>query len=307
MTVLPPIADQRELDRRRNDASLWRPAIETIAERHGLDGDLRAEADGSAVVFGVGDRIVKLHAPWHPDLFATESYCIAALHGRLPVESPKLVATGDLEGWSYLVMTRLRGQPLNRVRYELDDDNLADIARDAGRLARAIQALPTPGFEPFKPWRSFLGDQLDRLGEHHRSYGFDADLVARLPAAIAGNDLDTDEVVLLHTELTDTNLMVAESDGRWRLTGVFDLEPAMLGHPLYDLPAIAMFVCRGEPALCAAAYDGFGVRPTERLRRQLLACAALHRYSRLDYFLELVGLLEPPPDWEVAARRLFGF
>lgn len=308
MTLLPPIADQQELDRRRSEETLWRPAIDAIAQRHNLRGAPHLEPDGSAVVFSIGDGlVVKLHEPWNGQLFATEARCLAALHGRLPVTSPELLATGDLEGWRYLVMTRLPGRPLNQVRAELSDAELVAIAADTARLARAIHTLPSVGLEPYKTWVQFLVDQRRDLDAHHAGYPLAEHLRETLPAAIRGAALDCDRPVLLHTELTDTNLMVSRSRGRWHLSGVFDLEPAMLGHPLYDLPPITIFVCRGRPNACAAALDAFGVHPTPELRRDLLACVALHRYSRFDFFLELVDAEPSPRDWHAATTRLFGF
>lgn len=71
----------------------------TIADRHDLCGELRPEPDGSAVVFGIGDDwIVKLHEPWNAQLAATEVHCLAATHGRLHIESPRLIFFLELVG-----------------------------------------------------------------------------------------------------------------------------------------------------------------------------------------------------------------
>ncbi len=144
--------------------------------------------------------------------------------------------------------------------------------------------------------------------QRHRANGLPAALVDTLEEQLAGVDLSTDAPVLLHTELTDTNLMVARSDEGWRLSGVFDFEPSMLGHPLYDLPAITMFVAHGDPAACRAALTVFGAGGLDDdLRRRLLACTLLHRYSNLAFFLRQVGVDGYPPDWPGIAEALLGF
>jgi len=308
--LLPPIHTTAELDRLRSDEELWRPAMSEIARRHGLAGRLQLFPTGSAVVFSAGDeRVVKLHEPWHRDLFENEEACLALVQGRLPVASPELVTAGEIEGWSYLVMTRLPGQPLSEVRGQIDRTDFLAIAREVGALAQACHALPVPqSFRPFKEWSEFIDEQRAGCSARHRANDLPEHLLATVDEQVAGVSLAADQPVFLHTELTDTNLMVARSEGHWQLSGVFDLEPSMLGHPLYDLPAVTMFVARGAPDLCRAALEASGVpRLDATLRRRLLACTLLHRYSHLGFFLRQVGVQDYPSDWDQVATALFGF
>ncbi len=68
----------------------------------------------------------------------------------------------------------------------------------------------------------------------------------------------TDLTVAAVVNLDGRYLMVEEQSAGWRLSGVFDFEPSMVGHHLYDLPAITMFVARGEPSLAIFAGDRQG-------------------------------------------------
>ncbi len=280
-----------------------------IARRHGLPERVRLFPTGSAIVFAAGDgHVVKLHEPWHRDLYENEVACLALVRDRLSVPSSEVVATGELEGWAYLIMTRLPGEPLSEVRDRVSHPELVAITEQTAALARSLHAVAVPATFRRESWNDFSRRQRARCGQHHRERGLPAPLVDSLDAQFEGIDLETDAPVFLHTELTDTNLMVSRADGRWQLSGVFDFEPSMLGHPLYDLPAIAIFVARGDPVASRAGMAAFGVEGSgELLRRQLMACTLLHRYSHLAFFLGQVGVRDYPPEWGAVARALFGF
>ncbi len=309
MGLLPALDGPAAFEVCRHTERLWRPAIEAIADRHRLAGEPHRFTTGSVIVYAVGDRVIKLHEPWNQSLFETEAACLSHLDGLLSVPAPRLHATGTLEGWRYLVMERLPGQPLDQVREQLSLDELSELCTAAGRLATEIQAVPVSGpLAGMMPWPRFMAEQRAGSVAHHRAYGVPPRLLDGLEAQITDVDLDAASPVLLHTELTDTNLLVDRIEDRWRLTGVIDFEPAMVGHPLYDLPAITIFMARGVPRLCRAALAGYGIAaPDSALRRRLLALNLLHRYSRLDYFLELVGVDQYPSDWDRVATSLLGW
>jgi hygromycin-B 7''-O-kinase len=261
------------------------------------------------VVFAVGDHVVKLHEPWNRGDAEVEAECLDRLEGALAIATPRLVARGELEGWSYLVMTRLPGQPLSEVRAEIAPAEWPALCAAVGRLAIDLQAVPVAGpLAGTRPWAAFVAEQRAGCAARHRRLGLPEALLGDLERRLAGIDLAAEHPVLLHTELTDTNLMVVRERGRWRLAGVFDFEPAMVGHPHYDLPAITIFVARGRPDRCRAALAGYGIaEPDPALRARLLALTLLHRYSRLDFFLAQVGVDGYPGSWDEIATRLFGW
>jgi len=250
-----------------------------------------------------------MHEPWNRPHFATELTYLEMWHNRLPVPSPRLVASGEIEGWGYLVMTRLPGELMSDARDQIDRTDLLAIAEQTGDLARALHALPVPtGHCPDPPWNEYLAAQISGCAATHRANALPDHLLETLDDQLAGVDLTSDSPVFLHTELADLNLMVAQRNGRWRLSGVFDFEPSRLGHPLYDLPAITIFVARGDPAMCRAALAAFGRSDLDdKLRRALLACTLLHRYSHLGFFLRQTGTDDYPRTWPAVATALLGF
>ncbi len=308
--LLPQVTSDTEFEGLRRHEDLWVPAMQALASRHGLAGELHLFPTGSVVVFIVGERhVIKLHTPWNATSHATERYLLEALAGRLPVASPELVASGHLEGWGYLVMTRLPGLAMGDAWDRIPPPDRLEIAEMTGRLAAALHQTRVPGFEPFIGWDEFIAQRRGECSAQHLAYGLPDHLASGLEDQLRGVDLSVADPVLLHTELTDVNLLVArDSRGRWRLSGVFDFEPSMKGHPFYDLPALTIFVARGVPALCRAALLGFGVtRLDAHFRRTLLACTLLHRYSHLTSFLATTGHPIYPDSWDEMSRWLFGW
>ena len=308
MSLFPPVTS-KNFDDHRNDAELWMPALGVIAERHRLEGALSLFSTGSAVVCSIGERyVVKLHEPWCRDLYTTEKLLLATLDGRLSIPTPGLIASGEIENWGYLVMRRLPGAPLSEVRGDLNVRELCDIAQCVGELVAETQALPVGDLDwPCTPWDDFIHAQKAGCLERHREHGVPEELLATLPDQLEGVDIDitTEEPVLLHTEWTDTNVLVDRVDGRWQLSGAFDFEPSMKGHPNYDLPSLTMFVARGDTQIARAALTGYGIHdPGERFRRNILAHTLLHRYSNLGSFLSLVGVQNYPDTWEEISAAL---
>ena len=84
---------------------------ESYRDRLGLRGDVVRFEEGSLPVFAIGDDLVlKLWPPEHHDEVPTEVAVMEALHGRLPVPTPKLHDTGVLDEWAYVLMSRLHGE-----------------------------------------------------------------------------------------------------------------------------------------------------------------------------------------------------
>src|SRR5262245_38608790 len=89
----------------------WQPALEIIRERHGLPGGAWERFSlGRNIVFARGPVVVKLSPPFWTHEIPREADALRTIHGRLPVATPELIATGELGGWRYLVQSRLPGE-----------------------------------------------------------------------------------------------------------------------------------------------------------------------------------------------------
>lgn len=104
MRLLPDPAD---LERLQGEAAPWLPAMRVVRERHG-GGDIAPTGLGSNVLLALGDdHLVKLFPPAGAPEHTAERAALEAVHGRLGVATPEVLAHGEVEGWPYLVIPRL--------------------------------------------------------------------------------------------------------------------------------------------------------------------------------------------------------
>jgi hygromycin-B 7''-O-kinase len=280
-----------------------------VAERHGLPAAaLRRERLGTNVVFAAGPRhLVKLFPPLWAAEQGVERAALEHVAGRLSVALPEVVAAGELEGWTYLVLSRVAGVPLEDVWQDLGAGARARAARRAGEIVAQHHALPLPGpGVPAPPWPAFVAERAERsrarLAESPRTRAFGAALPAFLAPLLP--ELSAAPPVFLNADVTEEHLLLAP-DGSGEVVGLVDLADAMVGAREYDLVSFAVFL-RGHAPLLGEFLEGAGVPAAERdtaLALRLAAWALLHRYWDGEVFGEIadsgVPLAELP-------RALFG-
>lgn len=248
---------------------------------------------GSCPVFAVGDEhVVKLFAPEGREHWGTEREVLGYLGGAPGVPAPELHTAGELDaeldGWLYIVMERLPGEPLRQAWERIPAPERVRLATELGRVMAALHALPT---EPLAAVRSgfdvFLNQQRQGCVAAQARHGLDAYWLEQIPGFLAGVALAAASPVLLHTEIMREHVLVGEHDGAWRITGLIDFEPAMIGHPEYELASVGLFVSEGDPAVLGAVLAGYGMpAPDARLAERCMAYALLHRYSKLTWYLD---------------------
>lgn len=299
--ALPSICDKPEYFRVLRDAETWRPALRVIAERHGLaSAALRLSATGTQVIH-LGEReVVKLYAPWWPDDFLAERRMLEHVAGRLPIATPRVLAEGQLEGWPYLVITRLEGQVLDPLWATLAPAEQRRLLAQIGELAAGLHALPLPPSDgdPAARWAEFIVQRKQKLAEKHAADGLPSEWIAAIERSVAGlpalEDW-ADEVACLHTDMHAGNLAVRRAGDGFELSGLFDFGDAMLGAPEHELIAPAAFMAVTVPGGLRALLRGRGDAEPERdpeLATRLTGHLLLQRYCSLPY---LLARLEPRP------------
>ncbi len=329
MTLLPPIHTEDELVSLMKEGVRLRSAAAGIlasARASGFDdpgpaGALPADLirttpepaihpvdDGSVPVFAIGEAaILKLFPPYEPEFHARELGVLRLLHRRLPIPTPGVIAAGQQDGWPWILMERLAGRPLSDCWPAIPPEQRERLCAHLGRALRILHDLPVaalPG--PVDDWRAFVEAQRAGCVDRQRRLGLDERLLEQIPDLLdrVPPELDVPErPVLLHTEVMRQHLFVErDGSGAWRLTGLLDFEPAMTGHPEYELASVGLFVTRSEPGLLGALLRAYGTRSeelTEELQVRCLRWALLHRYSNLPwYYREL-----PPPDRTLSLDR----
>lgn len=292
--MLLPLADSPAAWRAllRDDAALG-AGVAALCARHGLAGvAVRRYGSGSLPVYALGaHHVLKLFPPDEADAAAVEARVLAAVQGALPVPTPAPLTIDRLDGWHYVLMSQLQGERMVEAWPRIgprDRDRLADAVGACARALHAIDIAPLAGLQP--AWGPFIEAQRDTALERQRTRGLDPFWLDQVPAFLHTWMPPIEPAsALLHTELMREHLLVAHDAAGWRLTGLFDFEPAMLGAAEYDFASLGLFVACGDGRFLRRVLLAYGLAPSALDRAWQCRCmvwALLHRYSNLPWYLE---------------------
>lgn len=295
MTALLPRIDTHErYVASSRDEQTYLAAVQAICNRHRLPSDaLSKYPTGSTIVFAVGSaHVIKLFEPIFDEAAQTELTVLAHVQGRLAIPTPSLHASGELEGWRYIVMGQLRGRSLADAWESIASEERLALCRAVGEAVAGLHSLPPPEALPGPSWPDFIRRQAGQCVEQQRSNGLSDYWLEQIPSFLAAQDVDAAAEaaqVLLHTEIMREHLLVEQRGERRVLSGLFDFEPARLGAAEYELASVGIFLTAREPGLLRSFLNGYGYADaelTEELQERMLLHTLLHRYSKLRWYLE---------------------
>ncbi|MFE0171769.1 aminoglycoside phosphotransferase family protein [Streptomyces sp. NPDC059002] len=309
--MLPEVTTDEEWDRVVPDETVMRPAAEDLCAALGLAGaPLTRFPEGSQPVYAVGDEhVLKLFPGAAAQDAVAEARVLRHIEGRLPVPTPRMHAAGAYEnGWRYVLMSRIPGEGLAAAWPRIPRADRERVVTAAAEALAALHALdPEPLADVLGPddWTAFLRSRRARAVDQQRDHGLPRRWLDQIPDFLDRTDLPaaghTAEHALLHTEFMRQHLIVDPADG-WRLTGLLDFEPAMIGDRAYDFVGVGLFVTRAEPGLLARFMKAYGRTYDPR---QLLAYTLLHVYSNLPWYLRELPA-PPEPTLDALAETWFG-
>jgi hygromycin-B 7''-O-kinase len=246
---------------------------------------------GSRPVYAAGDLVLKLFPQADGVAYAVEAGVLGAVQGKLPIQTPRVHAVGEHDGWGYVLMSRLPGIPLDEAWPQLMRKDRDRIAVRLGETIAALHELPPPVIPGWWPddWATFTAGQRAGCTDEQRAWGLAPEWVEQIPGFLAEVTLPGEPLVLLHTEIMREHLLVRQDDsGAWQLSGLIDFEPAMRGAREYEFVALGCFVSEGDARFLRRtliAYGYAGNQLDEALHRRLMAWTILHRYSNLAAYL----------------------
>lgn len=279
-----------------------------VRDALGLRDELVRFSTGSVPVFAAGgERVIKLFPARGRSYFECEVAALARVDGKLSVPTPRVVDSGERRGWWYVVMTRLGGTLLSEVWGEVDARDRRRLMRETGAAVAELHALSTDDLAPLAvDWPAFVEAQRASCRERQISTGLDPSWADGVDAFLARwTPRDDGRRVLLHTEIMREHLMVEPAERGWRISGLFDFEPAMVGAPEYELSSIAIFVASAEPGLLGTLLDAYGAEVDDELPLRIMAYSLLHRYSNLRWYMKRLGVPDGARDLEALALAWF--
>ncbi|GII04686.1 non-ribosomal peptide synthetase [Planobispora takensis] len=219
------------------------------------------------------DVIVKIY----PDLFTARLHKEMQVYDLLRgsgVPAPAVVKWDDSRRdlpRAYLIMTKVAGRPLSEVSGALPEAAIAGLYREMGAALRALHDVGLAQFGPLDGVRepsneAYLGGQLDLRTAQFAEFGGDPALHAEVTGYVAARRhllARCRTPVLCHHDFHERNVMVAERDGSWHLTGVIDMENALGGDPLMDLAKTDYFAVRGDAVRRRELLAGYGELPAD--------------------------------------------
>jgi hygromycin-B 7''-O-kinase len=215
----------------------------------------------------------------HPGQIQRERYVaeLIATGTRVPVPWPYLIDESTaIFGWQYALMPRMPGIQLadGEVRKQLTPDDRRGIVVALGRCLAQLHEAP---FEYSGAFDATTG-RFEPAAENYAEW-FGAWTRWWLDRCRAASSATTDEDVewveriiddartwlaepfvpsLVHTDFKEGNSVAQQQEGKWRISGIFDLAETHLGDGEYDLArAYCEYISRPE---LAAAYLGAYLR-----------------------------------------------
>jgi hygromycin-B 7''-O-kinase len=313
MNVLPQNIDDDIYWRNvyKQPLSFWELGLREIARLHDLpiEGWTRA-ALGRNVVFLSPIAVIKLGPPCWPDEMPREAAALQYVCGRLPVATPKLIATGTLDGWDYLVEECLPGRNLRELWQELETPVRLKLAQQHGELMAAIHTLPQNDLPPILrfDWAGMLGYQAEACAREMLASGVDEALVKEVDAYLAATpwEIEQGSDTLVHGDLDRLNLMVCEVAGNLKITGIIDWGDVKIGPPSHDFISPAMHSYKGERALLRAWYQGYQLLAQDQLdayQHVILARSMMYYSDSFAKYIQSVPDASSCTDWSMIASR----
>lgn len=292
---LPVITDSADYNRHFND-DVWRQAVATICARHKIPyTSLRRSAQGENIIFFVDEAfVVKIFAPFR-DNFLRETTALEFAQGKLGIRTPELICTGEIENWSYLVMTRICGQASREVWASIGLRDRLEITSHLGVAMRELHTHAAPLQTALdRDWRGFIARQARDSVERQRACGANPEWLDSLPEYIARRLplLPANyQPVFLHGDIHAGNLLLREDGGRWRIAGLIDFGDSLCGFQEYEFVAPGVLMLQGNRELQRALLLAYGYRETQldlELRARLMLLTVLYECSDLrKYALRL--------------------
>ena len=183
----------------------------------------------------------------------------------------------DLIPCDWFFAATIPGQTWNLVRDTLPPEQNHSIERSLGRVQALINAqvgegfglFPASGRRRFSTWRDAFLDMMEMLLADADKYQAQLPMpLGRIRDLVVSKAVVLEEVPkprLVYWDLWAGNIMVAEKDGQWDLTGIIDSDRALWGDPLME----SIFGWENIPE---SFYQGYGQVPWthgEQVRRLL--------------------------------------
>lgn len=275
-------------------SAAWRDVAADICRRQQIAfSALRRVEQGENVIFLVDNRfVVKIFLPTTRNNFARERAALEFASGKTSIETPEIIAAGEIENWQYLIITQLRGRASRELWFSLGEKDQIAIAEQIGATFSELRSYNAPQTGALAiDWENYVRQKAASAVETQRALGASGEWLDSLPAFLEENLklLPADfQTVFLHGDVHALNLLFVEKNGRWRVGGLIDFGDSFCGFPDYEFVAPGVLMTQGRSdlqraMLSAGGYAEHEINEDLRARLMLMTvlyeCADLRKYA----------------------------
>lgn len=257
-----------------------------------------------------GEVVLKVAPPpttplmtYEHGLIRAEAEFYARLAALPDVPVPRVIAVDPhrrVIGREWLLMSHLDGVPWQELRSGIKAEDHARLRADLARLIAQIhtvrgtrfgylrQGTPATGVSWRSAFTSMLADVCQDAVRYRARLPYE---VAELLSLVGDRAWLLDEVnapALVHFDLWDGNVLLAERDGRLDISGIIDGERTFWGDPLADLVSPALFDDITRDTGFVGAYRTAVAAPPRLTAHELWRIALYRIYLALIVLIEAV-------------------
>jgi hygromycin-B 7''-O-kinase len=266
---------------------VWIDVAKQICKRQQISFDsLKRTTSSDHIVFSIDDSLIlKIYRPFR-NCFEREINALNFIDGKSDFVVPEIVATGEFEGFNYVLMTQLSGVEMTRIEWlKLSKkEQISFVAKLASGL-KQIHQLNAESFE--NNWSEFVSDRAATFIERQIAHGVNAEIITALPKFIEENlklvPLN-DPQVFMHGDIHFGNLRLSKASGFWQVSGLFDFADSRIGFHEYDFLAVGVLILQGQREIQREFFKAYGYSENdidESMRKRLMMLTMLYETADL--------------------------
>ena len=288
---IPPLND---FDRTFADSVWLDLAKHLLRQQHLAFTNLSRAEHGENIVVLVDDKLIlKIYTP-KKNGYNRERAALELADGKTSLPISRIEAHGAIEGYEYLITTRLPGRLMPRAEW-------LTLARSAQiglltQLAYGLKELHSyDGSDIHFHWDEFIEIQVDSVIERQRAEGGNPEWVESLPKYLETHlplFPKQPQSVFMHGDVHFGNLRVTEDPVRPVISGLFDFADSLSGFYEYEFVAIGVLMIQGQGELQREFFRAYGYKDSEinlEMRRRLMLLTILYEHSSLRRYAERLG------------------
>ena len=248
----------------------------------------RAEKSEHIVFLADDSFAVKFFAPFRNG-FHREKKALEFAQGKTSLKIPEIVASGEYNGFNYLIITQLHGELITRSSWL----NFAkkEQVRILEQLARGLKELHSYDADTIDfDWHKFIEHQSNIAVKRQIDCGVNNEWIEKLPKFLETNLPLLPKIfptVFLHGDIHFGNLRLQNSKGKWKISGLFDFADSLSGFNEFDFVAIGLLMIQGQKNLQREFFKAYGYKDDqldESFRKRLMLMTILYDCSDLKRY-----------------------